>query len=100
MENSERDENTKRPYLPPEKPICSSGRNRTRHGTMDCFQIVKGVCQGCIFSTCLFNFYAEYIMQNHMLDEAELESRLPVEISIPSDMQMTDTTLWQQVKWN
>ena len=53
---------------------------RTRDRTMGWFQIGKGVCQGCIFSTCLFNFYVEYIMQNHMLDEAELESRLPVEI--------------------
>ena len=35
---------------------------RTKHGTTDWFQIGKGVCQGCIFSPCLFNFYAEYIM--------------------------------------
>ena len=35
---------------------------RTRHGTMDWFQIGKGVCQGCILSPCLFNFYAEYMM--------------------------------------
>ena len=35
---------------------------RTRHGTMNWFQIGKGVCQGCILSLCLFNFYAEYIM--------------------------------------
>ena len=35
---------------------------RTRHGTMDWFQIRKGVCQGCVFSPCLFNFYAEYII--------------------------------------
>ena len=37
---------------------------RTGHGTTDWFQIGKGVCQGCILSPCLFNFYAEYIMQN------------------------------------
>ena len=42
-----------------------------RHGTMDWFQIGKGVCQGCILSPCLFNLYAEYIMQNTGLDEAE-----------------------------
>ena len=44
---------------------------RTRHGTMDWFQIGKGVPQGCILSPCLFNFYAEYIMQNARLDEAQ-----------------------------
>ena len=41
---------------------------RTGHGTMDWFQIGKGVCQDCILSPCLFNFYAEYIMQNARLD--------------------------------
>ena len=44
---------------------------RTRHGTIDCFQIGKGVRQGCILSPCLFNFYAEHIMQNASLDEAQ-----------------------------
>ena len=44
---------------------------RTRHGTMDWFQIGKGVCQGCMFSPCLFNLYAEYIMWNAGLDEAQ-----------------------------
>ena len=44
---------------------------RTRHGTMDWFQIGKGVCKGCILSPCLFNFYAVYIMQNARLDEAQ-----------------------------
>ena len=44
---------------------------RTRHGTTDGFQIRKGVPQGCIFSPCLFNFYAEHIMQNARLDEAQ-----------------------------
>ena len=44
---------------------------RTGHGTVDWFQIGKGVCQGCILSPCLFNFYAEYIMQNPGLDEAQ-----------------------------
>ena len=59
---------------------------RTGHGTTDWFQIGKGVCQGCILSPCLFNFYSEYIMRNAGLDEAQLESRLPGEISITSDM--------------
>ena len=44
---------------------------RTRHGTTDWFQIRKGVHQGCILSPCLFNFYAEYIMRNAGLDEAQ-----------------------------
>ena len=44
---------------------------RTGHGTTDWFQIGKGVCQGCILSPCLFNLYAEYIMQNARLDEAQ-----------------------------
>uniref|UniRef100_A0A4W2DIU4 RNA-directed DNA polymerase n=1 Tax=Bos indicus x Bos taurus TaxID=30522 RepID=A0A4W2DIU4_BOBOX len=44
---------------------------RTGHGTTDWFQIGKGVHQGCVLSTCLFNFYAEYIMRNVGLDEAQ-----------------------------
>ena len=44
---------------------------RTGHGTTDSFQIGKGVCQGCILSPCLFNFYAEYIMRNAGLEEAQ-----------------------------
>ena len=44
---------------------------RTGHGTTDWFQIGKGVCQGCILSPCLFNLYAEYIMRNIKLDEAQ-----------------------------
>ena len=44
---------------------------RTRHGTADWFQIGKGVCQGCILSPCLFNFYAEYIIRNAGLEETQ-----------------------------
>ena len=55
---------------------------RTGHGTMDWFQIGKGVCQGCILSPCLFNFYAEYIIQNTTI------TRLLREILTTSDMQM------------
>ena len=44
---------------------------RTCHGTTDWFQIGKGVCQGCILSPCLFNLYAEYIMRNAWLEEAQ-----------------------------
>ena len=71
---------------------------RTGHGTTDRFQIGKGVHQGCILSPCLFSLYAEYIMRNAGL-EHKLESRLPGEISITSDMQMTPP-LWQKVKRN
>ena len=71
----------------------------TGHETTDWFQIGKGVYQGCILSLCLFNLYAEYIMRNAGLDEAQLESRLPGEISITSDRQMTPP-LWQTVKKN
>ena len=65
------------------------GTVRTGRGTMDWFQIGKGVRQGCIFSPCLFNLYAEFIMQNSGWMKHKLESRLPGEISISSDMQMT-----------
>ena len=44
---------------------------RTGHGTTDWFPIGKGVCQGCILSLCLFNFYAEYIIRNAGLEEAQ-----------------------------
>ena len=44
---------------------------RTGHGTTDWFQIGKGVCQGCILSLCLFNLYAEYIMSNAGLEQAQ-----------------------------
>ena len=72
---------------------------RIRHGTTDWFQIGKGVCQGCILSPCLFNLYAEYIMRNAGWKKHKLESRLPEEVSITSDIQMTPP-LWQKVKKN
>ena len=49
---------------------------RTGHGTIEWFQIGKGVRQGCILSLCLFNLYAEYIMQNAGLDEAQAEIKI------------------------
>ena len=49
---------------------------RTEHGTTDLFQIGKGVCQGCILSPCLFNLYAEYIMRNAGLNEAQAEIKI------------------------
>ena len=62
---------------------------RTGHGTTGWLQGGKGVGQGCILSPCLFNCYAEYIMRNAGLNEAQLESRLSGEIAITSDMQIT-----------
>ena len=78
---------------------------RTGHRAIDWFQIGKGVRQGCILSPCLFNLYAEYIMRNAGRSisgwkKHKLESRLPAEISITSDMQMTPPPLWQKVKRN
>ena len=70
---------------------------RTGHETTDWFQIGKGVCQGYILSPCLFNFYAEYIMRNAGLEETQAGIKMPGEISITSDMQMTPP-LWQKVK--
>ena len=72
MENSERDGI-------PDHPTCLlrnlyAGQEttvRTGHGTTDWFQIGKGVCQGCILSPCLFNLYAEYIIRNAGLEEAQ-----------------------------
>ena len=49
---------------------------RTGHGTTDWFQIGKGVCKGFILSPCLFNFYAEYIMRNAGLEEAQAEIKI------------------------
>ena len=70
---------------------------RTGHGTTDWFQIGKGILQGCILSSCLFNLYAEYIMRNTGWMKHKLESRLPGEMSITSDMQMIPP-LWQKVR--
>ena len=73
---------------------------RTGHGTTDWFQIGKGVRQACILSPCLFNLYAEYIMRNAGLKEAQAGIKIARrEISITSDMQMTPP-LWQKVKRN
>ena len=70
---------------------------RTGHGTTDWFHIGKGIRQGCILSPCLFNFYAEYIMRNAGLEEAQAGIKLPGEIAITSDIQMAPP-LWQKAK--
>ena len=72
MENSSRDGNTRPPDLPPEKSDAGQVATvRTGHGTNYWLQIRKGAPQGCIFSPCLFNLYAEYIMRNAGLDETQ-----------------------------
>ena len=69
----------------------------TEHGTIDWFHFGKGVHQGCILSPCLFNLYAEYIMQNARLDEAQAGIKIVGDILITSDMHMIPP-LWQKVK--
>ena len=72
---------------------------RTGHGTIDQFRIEKGVCQGCMLSSCLFNLYAEYIMRNAGLDEAQAGIKIAGKNISTSDMQITPH-LWQKVKEN
>ena len=72
---------------------------RTRHGTIDWFKIGKGVRQGCILSPCLFNVYAEYIMRNARLEEAQAGIKIATRNINNLDMQMTPP-LWQKVKKN
>ena len=70
---------------------------RTEHGTMDWFQIGKGVPQGCILSPCLFNFHAEYIMQNVGLDEARAGIKI-ARRNINNLRYAGDTTLMEKAK--
>ena len=72
---------------------------RTGHGKTDWFQIGKGVCQGCILSLCLFNLYAEYIMRNTGLEEAQAGIKISRR-NINNLRYADDTTLWQKVKKN
>ena len=70
---------------------------RTIQETTDWFQVGKGVRQGCILLPCLFNLYAEYIMQNAGLDEAQAEIKIAGRKSITSDMWM-NPPLWKKSK--
>ena len=69
------------------------------HGTTDRFQIGKGVCQGCILSPCLFILYAEYIMRNAGLEEAQAGIKI-ARRNINNLRYADDTTLGQKVKRN
>ena len=100
LENSSRDGNTRPPYLFLRNLYAGQEATvRTGHGKMDWFQIGKRVHQDCKLSPYLFNLYAEYIMQNAGLDEAQAGIKIARRISITSDMQMTPP-LWQKVKRN
>ena len=72
---------------------------RTGHGTTNWFQIGKGVCQGYILSPCLFNLYAEYIMRNAGLDEAQAGIEI-ARRNINNLRYADDTILWQKAKEN
>ena len=70
---------------------------RTTHGTMDWFQIGKGVRQGCVLSPCLFNLYAKYMMQNARLNEAQARIKVAGK-SINNLRYKDDTTLMAESK--
>ena len=100
VENSSRDGNTrilscllKNLYAGQEATV------RTGNGTMDWFQIRKGVHQGCILSPCLFNLYTEYIMRNAWLDEAQAGIKI-AERNISNFRNADDTTLMAERKRN
>ena len=98
MENSERDGKTREADLPLRNLYAGQEATvRTGHGTTDWFQIAKGV-QGCILSSCLFNLYAESIMRNTGLEEAQAGIKIAGR-NISNLMQMTPP-LWQKVKRN
>ena len=70
---------------------------RTGHETTNWFQIGKGVCQDCILSPCLFNLYAEYIMRNAGLEEAQAGIKI-ARRNVNNLRYADDTTLWQKSK--
>ena len=73
------------------------GTVRTGHGTTDWFQVGNGVSQGCILSPCLFNLYAEYIMRNAGLDEAQAKIKIAGR-NIDNLRYADDTTLMQKLR--
>ena len=76
-----------------------AGQEATGHGTTDRFQIGKGAHQGCILLPCLFNLYAEYIMRNVGLEEAQSGIKIAWR-NINNLRCADDSTLWQKVKRN
>ena len=72
---------------------------RIGHETIDWFQTAKGVCQGCILSTCLFNLYAEYIMRNAGLDETQAGIKTAGK-NINNLRYADDTTFMEKAKRN
>ena len=97
VENSQRDENNRPADLAPD--TAGQEAIRTGHGTTDWFQIGKGVRQACILSPCLFNLYAEYIMRNTGMEEAEAGIKIAGR-NINNLRYADDTTLWQKGKRN
>ena len=95
MENSERDGNTRPPDLPLE--ICMQVRKQQLE--LDMEQQTGSKRQGCILSPCLFNFYAEYIMRNAGLEEAQAGIKIAGRNINNLRLQMT-SPLWQKVKRN
>ena len=91
----------------PRLPICllrnlyasQEATARTLYGTIDWFKIGKGVRQGCLLTPCLFNFYAEYIMQNAGLEEAQAGIKIAGR-NINNLRYVDDTNLWKKVKKN
>ena len=95
MENFERDGHTRPPdHLLRNLYAGQEATVRTGHGTIDCFQIGKGVRQGCILSPCLLNLYAEYIMRNTGLEEAQAGIKIAGRIN--NLRYADDTTLMAQ----
>ena len=94
MENSERDGNIRDHLTGPLRSLYASQEaiSRTGHGITDWFQIGKGVHQGCILSPCLFNLYAEYIMRNAGLEEAQAGIKIAGR-NINNFRYVNDTTL-------
>ena len=93
MGSSKRDRNTRRPDMLPENlHVGQEATVRGEHRTTDWFQIGKRVCQGCILSPYLFNLYAEYIMRNAGLEEAQAGIKI-VGRNINNLIYADDTTL-------